>query len=211
MIKLRKTHVMWNKPTIVGIVILEISKLLMYQFHYDVIQARYIDKARLLFTDTDSLCYHIETENVYNDLAEMSDKMDFSDYSKDHPLFSNVNKKALNKMKDETNGKPPHEFIGLRAKMYSLKLDDGEQKSTVKGIKKQFAKKNLKHQNYSDCFFGKTQDTATFNLIRSENHQLKTIQQTKISLSCYDDKRYIYRDSPKTLAYGHYCTLKRQM
>ena len=208
MIKLQKTQIRWTKPTIVGIAILEISKLLMYTFHYDVIQSRYRNDAQLLFTDTDSLCYHIKTEDVYKDLKPLSHLFDFSDYPKDHELYSDENKKSLNKMKDEANGKPPIEFVGLRSKMYSLLLADGSQKSTIKGIKKQYAKKNLKHKMYLRCLREKTQDIARFQQFVSRNHEIRTVQQNKISLSCYDDKRFIFGDQDKTLAYGHFKTYK---
>ena len=115
-----------------------------------------------------------------------------------------MNKKALNKFKDETNGKPPKEFVGLRSKMYSLLLSNDTQKSTIKGIKRQYAKKHLKHDDYKDCLVNQTENIAKFLTIRSKNHELKTVRETKISLSCYDDKRYIFKDDTATLAYGHY-------
>ncbi len=94
-----------NKPIDVGFVVLETSKLLIYQFHYNYIKAKFGGDAKLLFTDTDSLCYLFHTRDIYQDIAADSDLFDFSDYPQNHFLYSVVNKKVIGKMKDETNGK----------------------------------------------------------------------------------------------------------
>ena len=91
-------------PTSSGFCILDLSKLLMYQFHYDYVRPKWGDRAELCFTDTDSLTYHIRTEDVYTDIAEDSSRFDFSDYPTNHPLFSETNKKVIGKFKDELNG-----------------------------------------------------------------------------------------------------------
>ena len=80
-VELHKSKVELNKPVITGFCILELSKVLMYDFHYNVIMKKYGSKCKLLFTDTDLLCYHIETDDVYEDLKSIKDQMDFSDYS----------------------------------------------------------------------------------------------------------------------------------
>jgi hypothetical protein len=83
-----KDDVMLNKPILMGAIILDLSKLLMFRFHYDVIREKYGDKAKLLFTDTDSLWYHIETPDVYADMGHMASHFDTSDYPEEHPLYS---------------------------------------------------------------------------------------------------------------------------
>jgi hypothetical protein len=88
----------------------------MFRFHYDVIREKYGDKAKLLFTDTDSLCYHIETPDVYDDMGQMASHFDTSDYPEEHPFYSKVNKKVVGKFKDETNGVPIIEFVGMKSK-----------------------------------------------------------------------------------------------
>ncbi|CAF4419458.1 unnamed protein product, partial [Rotaria magnacalcarata] len=90
--------------------ILELSKTLMYDFHYNHIKNKYHNEAQLLFTDTDSLCYHIVTEDIYKDMKNDKMLFDTSNYSKDHKLYSNENNKVIGKMKDETGGKPIVEF-----------------------------------------------------------------------------------------------------
>ena len=120
---------MLNKPIQVGFSILDLSKTLMYEFHYDYIKEKY-PEAKLLFTDTDSLCYHISTKDMEQD----AHLFDTSDYPKDHILHSTVNKKVLVKMKKETAEVPIEEFVGLRPKVYSLLYGGGKDKRTAKGI-----------------------------------------------------------------------------
>ena len=131
-IHLLKTRLTFNRPIYAGFAILEISKTIMYQFHYDYIRQKY-PTARLLFTDTDSLCYEITTDDVYADMLHDCEQFDTSDYPLNHPNYSATNKKVLGKFKDETAGKPIIEFVGLKPKMYSILLDKTEKK-TAKGI-----------------------------------------------------------------------------
>jgi hypothetical protein len=112
-----KKDVLLNKPIYVGFTVLDVSKLLIFDYHYNVMVKRYGSNARLLLSDTDSLCYHLFTDDVYRDMSEYIDLLDISDCPRDHPLYSAVNTKVMGKMKNECNGKAPLEFVGLRAKM----------------------------------------------------------------------------------------------
>ena len=111
-----------NRPAYVGMCILDLSKTLMYDFHYNYIKKKYGNKARLLFTDTDSLTYEIEAEDAYQDFWNDKNLFDNSDYPESSPYFDKTNKKGIGKFKDETAGVPVIEFVGLRSKMYSSKL-----------------------------------------------------------------------------------------
>ena len=102
--------------------ILDNSKILMYDFFYNELKQQYGSKCELLYTDTDSLRLEIETEDYYKDMERRKHLYDTSNYSKEHPLHSNVNKKVLGKMKDEGAGTPTAEFVGLKPKMYSMKM-----------------------------------------------------------------------------------------
>ena len=119
----------------------------MFEFHYDVVKPRYGEHAKLCFTDTDSLLYSIQTEDIYADMLQQRHLYDTSDYPKEHSLYSDVNKKVLGKMKDESAGQPISEFVGLRPKMYSFRVGQSEKK-TAKGIKKAVVKSKLRHQMY---------------------------------------------------------------
>ena len=135
----KKKEVLLDKPIYVGFSILELSKLHMYKFHYDHIRVKYGDKAKLLMTDTDSLVYEIETEDLYEDMKRNIDLFDTSDYPVGNRYnIPQVNKKVIGKFKDETNGIIINEFVGIRSKMYSFKLDEkikGEyEKKRAKGV-----------------------------------------------------------------------------
>ena len=131
-IHMKKTKLVFNKPVYLGMCILDLSKTLMYDFHYNYIKQKYGDKAKLLFTDTDtdSLMYEIETKDFYKDISmDVKHRFDTSDYPPNHPsgIPSGFNKKVLGMFKDEAGGKVIDEFVGLRAKLYSYKMLEGEE------------------------------------------------------------------------------------
>ena len=138
-IHMKKTKLVFNKPVYLGMCILDLSKTLMYDFHYNYIKQKYGDKTKLLFTDTDSLMYEIQTEDFYKDISEdVKDRFDTGDYTPDHPsgIPSGFNKKVLGMFKDEVRGEVIDEFVGLRAKLYSYKMFEGEESKKCKGVKK---------------------------------------------------------------------------
>ena len=145
----------------------------------------------MLFTDIDSLVYEIETNDVYEDFYEDEYLLDFSDYPKDSKFFDPVNKKVVGKMKDEFKGKIVREFIGLRSKMYSLIYVDNEEKA--KGVNKNVVK-NIRHKEYVDVLFNIKMIRDKMKRIQSKLHKIGTYEVSKISLSCFDDKRYILND-----------------
>jgi len=204
MIQQHQRKIFWSKPTIIGFTVLELSKLLMYDFHYCTIKPMYGDKVKLLFTDTDSLCYEVETEDVYKDMEKIKDQLDTSDYHPDHPLFNTVNAKVIGKMKDETAGVPPLHFIGLRSKLYSLQLTTVKELAKAKGVQKAYVKRHLRHKAYVECLHTGQSTTATFHVIQSTNHNLVTKRVTKVALSSFDDKRWLLDGTPNTLAHGHW-------
>ena len=114
-----KPVLMVNKPIYVGFTVLELSKWMMYDFHYSFIQKSF--NAELLFTDTDSLTYETKSENVYEEFFKWKDLFDFSNYSKDSKFFDDTNKKVIGKMKDKFGGVIATEFVGFKSKMYSIK------------------------------------------------------------------------------------------
>ena len=200
-----RTSIKLDKPIYTGFTVLELSKLHMYDFHYNHIMKTYgAHKAKLLFTDTDSLTYLIETKDVYQDMKKNQSLYDTSDYPQDHFLYSNTNKKVIGKFKDETSGLPISEWVGLRAKMYSMLTEDGKEKKTGKGIKKSVLKKEVRHQDYKDCLFERKEYEHSMMGFRSQQHQVFTIKQSKKSLSPFDDKRFILEDGFTTRAHGHH-------
>ena len=231
--QMRKTLTVYNRPMIVGAATLDISKTLMYDFHYSVMK-KYGGRAALLFTDTDSLCYHIYASDVYKDMCQDSTAFDMSDYHASFrtldglSVLDKTNKKVIGKMKDEQAGvcrdvtcsrcrgstPLPHAvraFVGLRSKMYACDLvssNDAELvKKTAKGVKKGFVERHIKFSNYKAALFGSGEDLrqrATFSAIRAVDHQVATIEMTKVSLCAIDTKRYVLSDNVHTLAHGHW-------
>ena len=115
-------------PAYIGMCIVNLSKVLLYKFHYDYIKNKYDNKSKLLFRDTDSLMYEIKTEDVYEDFSSYKKVFDFNNYSTKLKYYDNSKKLVIGKMKDETKGVAIEEFVGLNSKMYSLVLDNSQYK-----------------------------------------------------------------------------------
>ena len=206
-VHMKKTSLLMNKPVYLGMCILDLSKTIMYDFHYNYIKSKYKDKAKLLFTDTDSLMYEIETEDFYKDISgDVKDRFDTSDYPENHSsrIPTGINKKVLGMMKDEAAGKIIKEFVGLRSKLYSFVMDDGGETKKCKGIKKQVVERSIRHEHYKTCLTTGKELLRKQNILRSYEHEVYTEEVNKVALSALDDKRYILSDGMHTLAWGHY-------
>ena len=205
-VHMKKTSLTMNKPVYLGMSILDLSKIIMFDFHYKYIKPKYGNHAKLLFTDTDSFLYEIQTEDFYKDISgDVKDRFDTSDYPENHPsgIPTGINKKVLGMFKDEAAGKVIKEFVGLRAKLYSYKMDEGKENKRCKGIKKAVVEKSITHEDYKTCLTTGKEQLRRQNIIRSYEHVLYTEEVNKIALSAADDKRYLLKDSFDTLAWGH--------
>ena len=226
-IHLEKDEVTLNQPIQVGFTVLEYSKLHMFHAHYNL-KNHYGNKLKLLMTDTDSLVYQVETEDIYKDIKENINDYDTSNYPSFHELYSKKNKAVLKKMKDEYGGKIMTEFCGLRSKMYSHYAQDYSEgmyiahhyfpvhwfeensnaddniNNRCKGIIKKVVKKfNL--DTYKDCLMsGKSPEPVQMETFACKNHNIYTQLQNKNALCAYDDKTYILDDGIRTHSYGHY-------
>ena len=206
-VHMKKTSLTMNKPVYLGMCILDLSKTIMYDFHYNYIKPKYGEKAKLLITDTDSFMYEIQTEDFYKDISEdVKNRFDTSDYPENHPsgIPTGINKKVLGMFKDEAAGKNIIEFIGLRSKLYSFLMEDGGENKKCKGIKKQVVESSITHEDYKTCLTTGKDQLRKQNILRSYNHEVFTEKVNKIALSAMDDKRYILSDGMHTLAWGHY-------
>ncbi|GFT98816.1 uncharacterized protein NPIL_213411 [Nephila pilipes] len=151
-IHLKKTNNKFFKPIQVGMTILDLSKVLMYSFHYEYMKHRYDSKIKLMFTDTDSFIYEIKTDDFYSDMKDDLNLYDTSDYDKNNvynlPL---VNKKVIGKMKDVNKGNIMTEYVGLKSKIYAYKTNNKIEKR-LKGIKKQTLKNKLMYSFSCMCW-----------------------------------------------------------
>src|SRR5271165_2446396 len=129
-----KEKLVLDKPMYVGFCILDLSKWLMYDFHYQYIKNKYGNNAQLLFSDTDSLCYEIKTEDFYQDMFDNKSLFDLSDIQADNlrigKFKDDSNKKVIGVFKHEHVNSNIEEFIGLRSKMYSVLLEKGAEKKS---------------------------------------------------------------------------------
>ena len=202
-IHMKKTEVYFNKPVYVGQSILDLSKTLMFDFHYNYIKKKYHKKAELLFTDTDSLMYEIKTKDFYKDISpDILTKFDTSDYNPNHKsgIPTGINKKVIGMFKDEVAGKQITHFVGLRPKLYSYKVEDEKELKKCKGIKKNVIKKKLDFDDYVKCLFTGEKEMRSMKIIRSENHDIYSKEVNKVALSNQDDKRQVLDDKIHTLA-----------
>jgi hypothetical protein len=168
-----------NKPRYVGTAVLGLSKHIMDDFHYNYVMKDY-PQAKLLFTDTDSFCYLIETDNdVYKDIKD-NQWFDFSNYVEVHNNFDESKELTPGFFKDEFAGRFLLEFVGLRAKMYP--------------------------EDYRNSLLKKQQFTNKMIRITQEKHKLFTVEIEKKSLSPFNDKKWITRDNENFISYsyGHY-------
>ena len=192
-----KTVLTLNKPIYVGFCIFELSKLLMYQFHYDYVLNTFND-VNLLFTDTHSLVYEIKSGNVYDQRFKDKHLFDFSGYSKNSVYYDDSNKKVLGKMKHELGGAEVVEFFGLKFKIYSLIAEDDKEVNKAKGVNLK-----LRHDEYLDILFNKKVVRHKMKRIQSFLHRIVTYDIHKISLSCFDDKKHVLDGGIYILAYFH--------
>ena len=155
----------------------------MYDFHYSFIKKHF--DAELLFTDTDSLTYEIKSEDVCKEFYKIKHLFDLSNGLKDL-------------MKYVSEGKLNDEFIGLKSKMYSMKNIDGKESNTAKGV-------NIatEFNEFKDTLFNKKIIRHKMRRTQGKKHKIGTYEINKISLSVFDDKRFVLNDGIHTLAYFH--------
>ena len=203
-IEMKKFKVKMNKPIYLGLSILDLSKITMYEFWYDFIKSKYESRAKICYMDTDSFIINIKTEDFYKDISEnVMERFDTSDYIYDRPLPINVNKKVVGLMKDELGGGIITEFVALRPKAYSYKTDDNIELKKAKGIKKCVINKMLSFRDYKNCLLDNEKVLRSQQRFKSENHIVYTENINKIAVSCNDDKRFVATDGIESYPYGY--------
>ena len=207
----------FNEPIYLGAVILEASKLHMYQFWYDHLKEKY--KVELIYTDTDSFIIQVETDDIYTDMLENKNSYDFSDYPINHPNCDITNKKVLGKLKDELNSLIITEFIGLKPKMYSFNyidnnINENDKRNVLKydeynnivvnnnihkGIKKSIS---LKHDEYKRSLYKEELIYKEFYNLQLNKQNMYLDKIKKIALNPFESKRY-WIDNINSLPYGY--------
>ena len=203
--QMKKVEVKMNKPIHLGQAILDVSKILMYEFQYDYIKPKYGDKAKLCYMDTDSFIIYIESEDFLEDISnDVESWYDTSNYDKkdERPLPICKNKKMIDLFKDELGGKIKTEFAMLRAKAYAYLMEDGSEHKKAKGTKKFIIKRELMFKNYIDYLFTDKIILKSEQRFKSDHHRVQTEEVNKIALTSNDDKRIQIFDKVTTYPYG---------
>ena len=203
-----------TKPLYLGMSILDISKILMYEFWYNYIIPKYGDRAKLCYTDTDSFIIYIKTEDFFEDISNDVERwFDTSNYDKNdkRPLPIGKNKKVPGLFKDELGGKIITEVVALRAETYAYLIgdydEDDDEKNKIankkaKGPKKCVIKEKLMFENYKDCLFNNKTVYRSQERFKSYYHVMYTEEVNKIVLSSKNDKRLQTSDKITTYPYG---------
>ena len=190
-IETKKTKVKMNKPIYLGLSMLEISKILMYEFWYDYMKPKYNDNVKLCYMDTDSFIMNIETNDFYEDIAnDVENRFDTSNIEVNRPLPTGKNKKVIGLMKDELDGMIITVFVTLRPKRYSFLTDDGKEGKKAKGTKKCVIKKMIKFNDYKKGLLNEVTLKPQKRFI-SKKHDVYTENINKIAPSNNDDKRIV--------------------
>ena len=177
-----------NKPVYLGQVILDLNKIVMYEFHYDYMVPKYGERLYLCYMDTDSLIYNIKTGNFNKDIVDdVPGRFDTSGYL-NRPLLIGLNKKVIGLMKDELGGEIMEEIVTLRSKMYSYRTSSKESKK-CKGIKKCVVRKTITFEDSKNCLFSGETSYRSQLMFRSSLHKIPTLEVNKLALKKDDDKR----------------------
>ena len=201
---MNKTRVKMNKPIYLGLSILDISKILMYEFWYDYMKPKYGNDIKLCYMDTDSFVMNIKKEDFHKDIANDVEKsFDTSNYEVDRPLPTGKNKKVIGLMKDELKGKIITEFITLRPKAYTYLTDDGKEDKKATGTKKCVINRMIKFDDYKRFLLNGEVILKSQQRFRSKGHDVYTENINKIALSNNDNKRIVSMNKMTSDPYGY--------
>nr|XP_045586319.1 uncharacterized protein LOC123748172 [Procambarus clarkii] len=199
----RKDSLTIDTPTYLGFQILQIAKRRLYSFWYDTVKAKYGDKAKLLYTDTDSYIIQLTCRDAFEELnkAPLIRHIDFSNFPEDHSLYSIARKGKLGLLKSEVGSKIITQLVALKPKMYSLVTLDKQHICRCKGITRR-QQAGLEHSSFIDALETNTSRRFVTRTIRNVGGQMCTCVTVKRGLSAFDDKRYVISPTV-SLAYGH--------
>ena len=187
--KMGKIKVVMNKPVYLGQAILDLSKIVIYEFHYGCMKPKF-GNLQLCYMDTDSLVYNIKTEDFYAIISDdVPTRFNMSSYCdkrcrpcEQRPLPIGMNEKVIGLMKGELGGAMITEFIALRPKLYSFRKLDGAEDKKCKGIKKFVVKRTLSFEGYKNCLLNPTNESVyrSQSMLRSKKRKVHTIEVNKV-------------------------------
>ena len=190
--KFDKEKTVFDKPIYLGFTVLELSKLLMYEFYYNKLQPYWKQSIQLHYMDTDSFILSFDTnhQELINFLQQNKDEFDFSELDKSHELYNPINKKVIGKMKIETSPVLVLDtFTALRSKSYSFIYNNNNNNNNIQKAKQKGIQKAPKCEEYQNSLFNSETSSSTNLSIRSNLHNLTVEKQPKLCLNPFDDKR----------------------
>lgn len=191
-----------DTPIFIGATVLGHSKTVLYDWYYGYLKQKF-PSIRFCYTDTDSALVCIRGQSVYEAIKSDAEKFDFSNYPKNHFLFSEKNKKVPGKWADETGGIPISRFVGLRSKLYAVEFG-GCVKKRCKGVKRSVLEHEVHFKDYLGCLHNRRPVFVEQNIITVKHQRIYTVNMRKIALAHDDKKRVILSDGIDTLPVGHY-------
>ena len=196
---MKNTKLYFNKPVYFGMSILNLSKSLMYDFHYNYIKTKYGDKAKLFLMKLGPKIFtKISTPTLENGLTLVTTRLIIHLELKQDLIvkcleclrMKLVGSRFLNLLVGELN----YTFTKC---LMALKIKKG------KGVAKNVTKRSIQFDDYRECLFSRKKQHRKMNVIRRHCHEIYTDEINKIALSSDDDKRVIMANGIQTLAYGH--------
>ena len=192
----------YDSPFSVAASILDLAKLHLYHYYYDVLKPAFVpDEIELLMTDTDSLIFSVNCENFFDKYKKLP-LFDFSNFQKNSVLYSDKNRKALLFFKDENPSDFIKKFIGLRSKLYVIKTVSNQIDKKCKGYNRKFKDTLLTYEKYKRCHRNLNLCRLPLVTIRGFDHHLYTVLQNKVVLNNFDSKMYICDCNIHTFFYG---------
>jgi hypothetical protein len=163
-----KSKVILDKPVSVGMSILDFSKLTMYEFYYDHLQAQYgHENLKVIYGDTDSIIYQVFTDDYYNDMIKNKNIYDLTAWKNEY--HDETNNNVLGKFKDECSNDIINEVVAIRSKLYTYSTENMKIGKRAKGIKKNVTENELMFNDFKNCLFDDVTKNISQNFIRSEN------------------------------------------
>ena len=203
-IEMKRMKVKMHKPIYLGLSMLDIRKILMYEFWYDYMKPKYNDNVKLCYMDTDSFVMNIKTEDFCKDIAnDVEKRFDTSNYEVHRPLPTGKNKKVIGLMKGELGGGIIREFVALRPRTYSYLTDDCKENKKAKGTKKCVIKRMIRFNDCKNCLLKDEVVLKSKQRFRSKGYDVYTENVNKIALSSNDDKRLTASDKITSYPYGY--------
>jgi hypothetical protein len=199
----KKTCVTLDRPVYLAAAILELSKLVIFKFFYQVLLPKFGSKITILYSDTDSFILEVCTDDLYADLEDVKEYLDTSNYPKDHPLFDKTKKGQFGLFKDESP--PPNiiaEFCGLKPKSYAYSTVTDKEAIRSKGVPKSVIKHMLCLDRFKNALEGNIHK-VTYKKIEPKQFKVFIAEKEKIALSPFDDKRY-WIDATTSVPFGYF-------